>query len=75
LVTFDTSECDVRRRHPHTFAAVSLSSPEGRMVEPERQVLCPSCHAVITVEPEWRLAECPKCHRMMTRMGEDSAYD
>jgi predicted RNA-binding Zn-ribbon protein involved in translation (DUF1610 family) len=36
---------------------------------------CPSCGALIPVEPEWRLVQCPKCQEMVTRMGEDSAYD
>jgi uncharacterized paraquat-inducible protein A len=45
------------------------------MADPESQVLCPSCQSVITVESEWRLAQCPKCKHMVTRMGDDSSYD
>jgi predicted RNA-binding Zn-ribbon protein involved in translation (DUF1610 family) len=43
--------------------------------EGERQVLCPACNAVIGVDPEWRIAQCPSCGTMVTRMGQDSAFD
>ncbi|MCI4353839.1 MAG: hypothetical protein L3K06_00550 [Thermoplasmata archaeon] len=45
------------------------------MGEPDTQLLCPSCQALITVEAGWRIAQCPRCGAMVTRMGEDSAYD
>ncbi|MCI4350778.1 MAG: hypothetical protein L3K15_04625 [Thermoplasmata archaeon] len=45
------------------------------MTEGEKVVSCPSCHAPVPVDPEWRLVQCPKCGSMVTRMGEDSSYD
>jgi predicted RNA-binding Zn-ribbon protein involved in translation (DUF1610 family) len=45
------------------------------MGEPESKQLCPSCHTVFPVEPDWRMAQCPHCGGMITRMSEDSAYD
>jgi predicted RNA-binding Zn-ribbon protein involved in translation (DUF1610 family) len=59
-----------------TYAGVGFSpAGEAAMARDDRQVLCPACHSVITVEAEWRLAQCPKCHEMVTRMGEDSSFD
>jgi predicted RNA-binding Zn-ribbon protein involved in translation (DUF1610 family) len=48
-------------------------SPE--MVELDREAVCPSCQAVVSVGPDWRLVQCPRCGAMITRMGEDSSYD
>lgn len=45
------------------------------MTEADPAVLCPSCHAVIPVDPEWRVAQCLRCGEMVTRMSEDSRYD
>jgi DNA-directed RNA polymerase subunit RPC12/RpoP len=45
------------------------------MVPPDTQVACPNCRSVVVVEPEWRLVQCPRCGHMITRMGEDTAYD
>jgi|HubBroStandDraft_1064217.scaffolds.fasta_scaffold03192_4 predicted RNA-binding Zn-ribbon protein involved in translation (DUF1610 family) len=45
------------------------------MVEPSLQAVCPDCQTAVAVEPDWRLVQCPKCGAMITRMGEDSAYD
>jgi endogenous inhibitor of DNA gyrase (YacG/DUF329 family) len=45
------------------------------MREADPTVLCPICHASITVDPEWRLVQCPRCGGMVTRMSEDSSYD
>jgi predicted RNA-binding Zn-ribbon protein involved in translation (DUF1610 family) len=47
----------------------------GGTSETDRQVLCQTCHAIITVDPGWRLVKCPRCGEMTTRMGEDCAYD
>jgi hypothetical protein len=40
-----------------------------------QQVQCPTCHAIIPVDPEWRLVQCSACKEMITRMAEDSSYD
>jgi len=45
------------------------------MSEGDQQVVCPTCHRVISVDPEWRLVQCPGCGEMITRMSEDSSYD
>lgn len=45
------------------------------MVEEVGRVQCPTCRTIIPVEPGWRLVQCPRCGGMVTRMGEDAAYD
>ena len=47
----------------------------ARVKEPGPQVLCPTCHTAFEVDPGWRLVQCPRCGAMITRMGEDAAYD
>jgi len=50
-------------------------APCRTMAEPNLQTLCPDCQTPISVEPDWRLVQCPTCGAMVTRMGEDRAYD
>ena len=45
------------------------------MTEADSGVLCPACHVVIAVDPDWRVAQCPQCGGVVTRMSEDSRYD
>lgn len=43
-------------------------------VEPTA-VRCPSCGALVPVEPDWRLVQCPKCHEPVVRMTSEPNYD
>ncbi|MFI5418870.1 MAG: hypothetical protein ACHQ2Y_08265 [Candidatus Lutacidiplasmatales archaeon] len=45
------------------------------MTDDDRKVLCPTCHASITVEVDWRMAQCPRCGGVVMRMSDDESYD
>jgi len=64
---------------PTLLETVRRASPwvggEGSVSDSQAPVLCPTCHAVVQVVPDWRLVQCPRCGGMLTRMSEDRDYD
>jgi predicted RNA-binding Zn-ribbon protein involved in translation (DUF1610 family) len=64
----------LRKVSPIRFQGM-VSLERQAMVEEAQRVQCPTCKTIIPVESEWRLVQCPGCGGIVTRMGEDGAYD